>query len=148
MLEVADLTKHYGSRTAVDGIAFEVKKGEIVGFLGPNGAGKSTTLRMITGFLAPSGGRIRVGSVDAVADPIGARRQIGYMPEGVPLYPEMRVFEYLRYRSELKGMRGRAAIDGAMERSLKQAQVEDVRDRIIGQLSKGYRQRVGPRTRL
>ncbi len=143
MLEVADLTKNYGTRRAVDAISFRVRKGEIVGFLGPNGAGKSTTLRMITGFLAPSAGRVRVGEVDAVADPIAARQQIGYMPEGVPLYPEMRVFEYLRYRGELKGIRGRTAIDDAMERSLRQAQVEDVRDRIIGQLSKGYRQRVG-----
>lgn len=143
MLEVADLTKNYGTRRAVDAISFRVRKGEIVGFLGPNGAGKSTTLRMITGFLAPSAGRVRVGEVDAIADPIGARRQIGYMPEGVPLYPEMRVFEYLRYRAELKGVRGRSAIDAAMERSLHHAQVDDVRDRIIGQLSKGYRQRVG-----
>ncbi len=143
VLEVADLTKNYGSRRAVDAISFRVRKGEIVGFLGPNGAGKSTTLRMITGFLAPSAGRIRVGEVDAVRDPIGARRQIGYMPEGVPLYPEMRVHEYLRYRGELKGIRGRGAIDAALERSLRSAQVEDVRDRIIGQLSKGYRQRVG-----
>ncbi|HJL29012.1 MAG TPA: ABC transporter ATP-binding protein, partial [Polyangiaceae bacterium LLY-WYZ-15_(1-7)] len=142
MLAVEQLTKRYGSREAVRGISFSVEKGEIVGFLGPNGAGKSTTLRMITGFLAPTGGRIQVGEIDAVADPIGARRQIGYMPEGVPLYLEMRVHEYLRYRAELKGI-GRKAREEAVERSLGQAAVEDAADRIIGQLSKGYRQRVG-----
>ena len=143
MLEVANLTKRYGTRTAVDAVSFKVEKGEIVGFLGPNGAGKSTTLRMITGFVTPSGGQVRVGDVDAIAEPIEARRRIGYMPEGVPLYPEMRTSEYLRYRAELKGIRGREAIDDAMERALKQAHVDDVRDRILGQLSKGYRQRVG-----
>lgn len=142
-LTVSNLTKRYGKRTAVDHISFSVKRGEIVGFLGPNGAGKSTTLRMITGFVTPSAGQVRVGEVDAIAEPIEARKRIGYMAEGVPLYPEMRTFEYLRYRAELKGIRGRAAIDDAMEKALKQAHVDDVRERILGQLSKGYRQRVG-----
>ncbi|MEM9071160.1 MAG: ATP-binding cassette domain-containing protein [Myxococcota bacterium] len=142
VLEVEGLTKRYGSRTAVDGIQFHVKKGEIVGFLGPNGAGKSTTLRMITGFLAPSGGRIRVAGVDALSSPQEARRHIGYMPEGVPLYLEMRVFEYLGYRAALKGI-PRRDVAKATDRALEQAQITDVRDRIIGQLSKGYRQRVG-----
>ncbi len=142
-LEVTNLTKRYGPRTAVDGVSFSVQQGEIVGFLGPNGAGKSTTLRMITGFVTPSGGQVRVGGIDAIAEPIEARRRIGYMPEGVPLYPEMRTFEYLRYRAELKGIYGREAIDDAMDKALKQAHVDDVRERILGQLSKGYRQRVG-----
>ncbi|MBX3250631.1 MAG: ATP-binding cassette domain-containing protein [Myxococcales bacterium] len=143
MLEVEGLTKRYGSREAVKGISFRVNEGEIVGFLGPNGAGKSTTLRMITGFLAPSAGRVRVADIDAVADPFEARRHFGYMPEGVPLHEEMRVHEHLRFRAELRGIRGRAKLDAAVERSLQQASVEDARDRIIGQLSKGYRQRVG-----
>lgn len=143
MLEVEGLTKRYGTREAVKGISFRVDEGEIVGFLGPNGAGKSTTLRMITGFLAPSAGRVRVAGVDAVADPLEARRHFGYMPEGVPLHEEMRVHEHLRFRAELRGIRGRTKLDAAVERSLQQASVEDARDRIIGQLSKGYRQRVG-----
>src|SRR4051812_43254823 len=99
VIEVENLTKKYGDRTAVNDINFAVKKGEVIGFLGPNGAGKSTTLRMLTGYLTPSAGRIRVGGVDAVKDPIAARRFIGYMPESVPLYREMRVEEYLRYRA-------------------------------------------------
>lgn len=142
MIEVDGLTKHYGDRPAVQDVSFHVDEGDVVGFLGPNGAGKSTTLRMLTGFLAPTRGRIQIGGVDALAEPIEARRRIGYMPEGVPLYPEMRVSEYLRYRGELKGI-ARRDLGGAVDRCLEQAGVADVRDRIIGQLSKGYRQRVG-----
>ncbi len=143
MLQVDKLTKRYGTREAVRGVSFRVNEGEIVGFLGPNGAGKSTTLRMITGFLAPSAGSVRIAGVDAVADPLRARARFGYMPEGVPLHEEMRVHEHLRFRAELKGIRGRKAVDAAVERSLAQASVSDAVDRIVGQLSKGYRQRVG-----
>jgi len=143
VLEVEQLTKRYGTREAVQGISFRVNEGEIVGFLGPNGAGKSTTLRMITGFLAPTAGSVRIAGIDAVADPIRARERFGYMPEGVPLHTEMRVHEHLRFRAELKGIRGKKAVDAAVERSLAQASVSDAVDRIIGQLSKGYRQRVG-----
>ena len=142
MLEVEGLTKRYGARLAVDGVSFSVAAGDVVGFLGPNGAGKSTTLRMITGFLAPTAGRVRVGGVDAIRAPTEARRLFGYMPEGVPLHGEMRAHEYLAYRAELKGM-GRAAAKQAGERSLLQAGVADAADRLVGQLSKGYRQRVG-----
>jgi ABC-2 type transport system ATP-binding protein len=142
VIEVEELTKRYADRTAVDAVSFQVGQGEVVGFLGPNGAGKTTTLRMITGYLAPTEGQIRVGGVDALADPIAARQRVGYMPEGVPLYPEMRTFEYLRHRAELKGV-ARREIKKAVERSLEQAGVSDAHDRIIGQLSKGYRQRVG-----
>ena len=142
MIEVSGLSKRFASRLAVDAISFSVAEGEVVGFLGPNGAGKSTTLRMITGFLAASGGSVKVGGIDVDGDPIGARRLIGYMPEGVPLYPEMRVAEYLRYRAALKGV-PRRGIGDAVERSLNDAAVDDAADRIIGQLSKGYRQRVG-----
>lgn len=142
MIRVDNLSKHYGSRLAVDHISFEVNEGEIVGFLGPNGAGKSTTLRMITGFLAPSEGAVRVGGVDALKAPQEAQALIGYMPEGVPLYPELRVREYLRFRAELKGV-PRRKLKERVEASLELASVADAADRIIGQLSKGYRQRVG-----
>jgi ABC-2 type transport system ATP-binding protein len=142
VIEVENLTRQYGDRTAVNGISFTVRKGEIIGFLGPNGAGKSTTLRMLTGYLRPTDGAIRVGGVDAVRDPIGARRFIGYLPESVPLYKEMRVEEYLRYRARLKGV-ARLQIAGRIDHVLAQADIRDVRQRIIGQLSKGYRSRVG-----
>jgi ABC-2 type transport system ATP-binding protein len=142
VIEVENLTKKYGDRTAVNEINFSVKKGEVIGFLGPNGAGKSTTLRMLTGYLPPTAGSIRVGGVDAVRDPIGARRFIGYMPESVPLYREMRVEEYLRYRARLKGVR-RAQLRARVSAALELAIISDVRHRIIGQLSKGYRSRVG-----
>lgn len=142
MIEVENLTRQYGDRTAVNGISFAVRKGEIIGFLGPNGAGKSTTLRMLTGYLPPTDGAIRVGGVDAVRDPIGARRFIGYLPESVPLYKEMRVDEYLRYRARLKGV-PRQQVSARIDHVLAQADIRDVRQRIIGQLSKGYRSRVG-----
>jgi len=142
VIEVENLTRQYGDRTAVNGISFAVRKGEIIGFLGPNGAGKSTTLRMLTGYLQPTDGAIRVGGVDAVRDPIGARRFIGYLPESVPLYKEMRVEEYLRYRARLKGV-ARAQVAARIDHVLAQADIRDVRQRIIGQLSKGYRSRVG-----
>ena len=142
MIRVRELSKRYGERTAVEGASFDVKRGEIVGFLGPNGAGKTTTLRMITGFLTPTAGSILVDGIDAVEAPLEARKRIGYMPEGVPLYPEMRVREYMRYRAKLKGV-GRAQLKSRVDAALEQASVTDVADRIIGQLSKGYRQRVG-----
>lgn len=124
----------------MDDLSFSVEPGEIVGFLGPNGAGKTTTLRMLTGYLAPTSGRIHIDGLDAVDDSIRARAKIGYMPEGVPLYHEMRVGEYLRHRAALKRVSGARA---AADRALQQAGVVDAKDRIIGQLSKGYRQRVG-----
>lgn len=142
MIEVENLTKKYSDRTAVNGISFSVRKGEIIGFLGPNGAGKSTTLRMLTGYLQPTEGTIRVGGVDAIRDAAGARRFIGYLPEAVPLYREMRVDEYLRYRARLKGVRS-SQVAGRVDHVLNLANISDVKQRIIGQLSKGYRSRVG-----
>ena len=142
MIEVERLTKRYGPRTAVENVSFRVRKGEIVGFLGPNGAGKSTTLRMLTGFLAPSAGTIRIDGIDLADRPEDAKRRIGYMPEGCPLYPELRVNEYLAYRAELKGV-PRAKIAARVSTALEQASVTEVATRIIGQLSKGTRQRVG-----
>ncbi len=147
MIEAVDLSRKYGDFTAVDGVSFAVHEGEIVGMLGPNGAGKTTTLRMITGFLPPSGGRVTVAGVDLVEKPREARRELGYLPESVALYPEMRVDEYLAYRARLEGMRGpaaREAIDEAVGRCL----IEEVRHQIIGTLSKGYRQRVALATAI
>lgn len=142
VIEVQDLTKRYGATTAVDAISFHVPRGEIVGFLGPNGAGKSTTLRMITGYLSPTSGRVRVAGIDVHDKPREARRLIGYMPEGVPMYRDMRVVEYLRFRAELKEL-GRREVGAAVDRALGQADVTDAADKVIGRLSKGYRQRVG-----
>jgi ABC-2 type transport system ATP-binding protein len=147
MIEAVDLCRRYGDFTAVDGVSFAVHEGEIVGMLGPNGAGKTTTLRMITGFLPPSSGRVTVAGVDLVEKPREARRELGYLPESVALYPELRVDEYLAYRARLEGMRGpaaREAIDEAVGRCL----VEEVRHQIIGTLSKGYRQRVALATAI
>ena len=147
MIEVRGLSRHYGDFTAVDEISFEVDQGEIVGFLGPNGAGKTTTIRMVTGFLPPSEGQITVAGHNLLAEPLTARRQIGYLPETVALYREMRVGEYLAYRGRLQGMgKGecRRAIGEALERCL----LGEVEGQIIGTLSKGYRQRVGLATAI
>lgn len=140
VIEVETLSKRYGTHLAVNEVSFDVKQGEIVGFLGPNGAGKTTTLRMLTGYLAPTAGKIRIDGIDAVRSSIRARTRLGYMPEGVPLYREMRVHEYLRHRAALKHV---SEVRAAVDRVLMLAGVTDVKNRIVGQLSKGYRQRVG-----
>lgn len=142
MIEVQDLTRRYGDFTAVEGVSFGVDEGEIVGILGPNGAGKTTTLRMITGFLPPTRGRLTIGGMDLFAEPIAARRQIGYLPENVALYPEMRVSEYLWYRARLEGM-GRAPARQRIPDVVDACILGEVIDQIIGTLSKGFRQRVG-----
>ncbi len=142
MIEAHQLTRRYGDFTAVEGISFAVPTGEIVGMLGPNGAGKTTTIRMMTGFLPPTAGRVTVGGRDLFADPVAVKREIGYLPETVALYPEMRVEEYLAYRARLEGLE-RAAARRAIESALARCLVTDVRRQVIGTLSKGYRQRVG-----
>jgi ABC-2 type transport system ATP-binding protein len=142
MIQVANLTKRYAGRTAVDDISFTVARGEIVGLLGPNGAGKSTTMRVLSGFMPATSGTVRVAGFDVFHDSDEVRRRIGYMPENNPLYPEMRVREYLKFRARLKGLGWRASrrrVDTVME----QCGLTDVSRRIIGQLSKGYKQRVG-----
>jgi ABC-2 type transport system ATP-binding protein len=147
MIEAHSLTRRYGDFTAVDGISLSVREGEILGMLGPNGAGKTTTIRMITGFLPPTSGRVTVDGKDLFEAPREARRQVGYLPENVALYTEMRVSEYLGYRARLEGLsraEARQAIPVALERCL----LADVRDQIIGTLSKGYRQRVGLATAI
>ncbi len=142
MIEVSNLTKRYAGRTAVDNISFTVARGEIVGLLGPNGAGKSTTMRVLSGFMPATRGTVKVAGFDVFHDADEARRRIGYMPENNPLYPEMRVREYLKFRARLKGLgwrQSRARVTTVME----QCGLTDVGRRVIGQLSKGYKQRVG-----
>ncbi|APR79737.1 ABC-type multidrug transport system, ATPase component protein [Minicystis rosea] len=142
MIEARRLSKSYGSVKAVDDVSFRVDRGEVVGFLGPNGAGKSTTLRILAGFLGATSGSVQIAGIDLADDPVRARAQIGYMPETSPLYPEMRVREYLAFRAELKLVPRRARAE-AVHRALVEARIEDVEDVMIGHLSKGYRQRVG-----
>lgn len=142
LIAVSHLIKRYGDQIAVNDISFRVGRGEVVAFLGPNGAGKTTTLRILAGFLGPTAGHVTIAGHDVVDEPFEARQSIGYMPEGVPLYPEMRVIEYLRFRAELKRVprRSRAShVDEAMHK----AGVVEVAHKRIGHLSKGYRQRVG-----
>ena len=126
----------------MDDLSFWVADGVIVGFLGPNGAGKSTTMRILACFLPPSGGRVCVDGLDVVRDSLEVRRRVGYMPESVPLYPEMRVREYIGYRARLKGVRGRR-LGSRMDEVLALCGLQEAAGRIIGQLSKGFRQRVG-----
>lgn len=142
MIEVEALVKSYGRRVVLDGISFEVREGEVAGFVGLNGAGKTTTMRILCGLLPLDAGKVRVGGVDVTKDSRGARRLLGYLPEGVPLYLEMRVDEFLRYRAGIKGLGG-ARMRDAIERVLASCDITGVSRRIIGQLSKGYRQRVG-----
>jgi ABC-2 type transport system ATP-binding protein len=141
MIQVSHLSKRFGKTRAIDDISFEVARGEIVGFLGANGAGKTTTMRILAGFLAASEGRVRVGGLDVRRDSLEVRRLIGYLPENAPLYPEMRVREYLDFRARIKGLYGRRRREriGAV---LSDCNIEDVHREIIGRLSKGYRQRV------
>lgn len=141
VIETDKLTRKFGDRTAVESLTFRVPRGEIVGFLGPNGAGKSTTLKILSGYLPPTSGRATVGGFDVVEQSLEARRQIGYMPETVPLHPEMRVEEYLSFRAEIKGVRKDRK--KAVDRALELTDVKDVSRRLIGELSKGYKQRVG-----
>ncbi|MBQ3426532.1 MAG: ABC transporter ATP-binding protein [Clostridia bacterium] len=138
MIEVKNLTKIFGSKTAVDDISFTIAAGEVVGLLGPNGAGKTTTMNMMTGFTAPSSGTVKLGGVDTWKEPVKAKRKLGYLPEQPPVYPEMTVGEYLRFAAELKG-----ADKGQVEAAAKEASVSMVINRRIGNLSKGYIQRTG-----
>ena len=142
MIEVKQLTKRYARHHAVREISFSVTRGEIVGFLGPNGAGKTTTLRMLTGFLPPTSGTARVAGFDIFRQSLEARRKIGYMPENVPLYDEMRVREYLKFRAQLKGL-CRSDTRRRVGDVLETCGLQGVRRKMIKTLSKGFRQRVG-----
>jgi ABC-2 type transport system ATP-binding protein len=142
MIKVENLTKRYAGHTAIKDLNFEVEKGEIVGFLGPNGAGKSTTMRILSSYMPATSGRASVAGFDVFSQSMEARQHLGYMPENVPLYTDMRVTEYLNYRGALKGLTGqrhRERVGDVKEL----CSLRDVENRIIGTLSKGYRQRVG-----
>jgi gliding motility-associated transport system ATP-binding protein len=142
MIEVENLTKRYGPTLAVSDVSFQVQKGEILGFLGPNGAGKTTTMRIITGFLSPSAGRVSVAGIDVGESPIDAKRRIGYLPENPPVYTDMTVNEYLAFVGRIKGV-ARGDLKKRVEEVSERCAVTDVQHRQIGKLSKGYRQRVG-----
>jgi ABC-2 type transport system ATP-binding protein len=141
-IEVQKLSKDFGSVRAVDDISFAVERGEVVGFLGPNGAGKTTTMRMLVGYLPPSDGRVRIDGHDTFGEALEARRAVGYLPEVPPLYPEMKVAAYLRYVTAIKGV-PRARRRDAVARAIDRCGLARVAHRVIGTLSKGYRQRVG-----
>ncbi|MCE0498302.1 MAG: ATP-binding cassette domain-containing protein [Methylacidiphilales bacterium] len=142
MIEVENLSKTYSGVHAVRNISFHVNKGEIVGFLGPNGAGKSTTMKVLAGYLPPTDGKIRIAGYDVITESLEVRKRIGYMPENVPLYTDMRVNEFLRFRAELKKV-ARRRIKDRVETVKELCHLKDVGSKIIGTLSKGYRQRVG-----
>ena len=141
MIEVQDLTKHFGTKKAVDHLSFSVSKGEILGFLGPNGAGKSTTMRMLTGFLPPSAGTATIGGYDIIKQSLEARLRVGYLPENAPVYPDMSVYAYLDFCAQIRGFSGmqrRQVIADTIERCF----LEGVQQQPIHTLSKGYKQRV------
>lgn len=142
MIEVENLTKKYGSQVAVDNLSFRVERGMIYGFLGPNGAGKSTTMNMMTGYIAATSGTVKINGYDILKNPEQAKKSIGYLPELPPVYPDMTVYEYLRFVAELKKVKENER-QAQIEDVMKQTQIEDVKGRLIKNLSKGYKQRVG-----
>jgi len=142
MIEVQGLSKSYGDHNAIKNLNFQVRKGEVVGFLGPNGAGKSTTMKIITGFMAPSSGVAKIGGIDVFEDPIGVKKKIGYLPETPPVYGDMTVKDYLIYVAKLKGV-SKTELSGNVEMAMNKTHLTAERNRLIQHLSKGFRQRVG-----
>ncbi len=142
MINVEHLSKQYGSKLAIDDVTFSVGKGEILGLLGPNAAGKTTTMRILTGFLAPTSGRATVAGYDVVTQSLAARRRVGYLPETIPLYPEMTVVEYLTYMATIRGVPSNQRAE-RVQFSLEQCNLTEVGAQLLGRLSRGYRQRVG-----
>jgi ABC-2 type transport system ATP-binding protein len=142
MIDVRNLTKCFGPTVAVDSVSFAVAQGEVVGFLGPNGAGKTTTIRVLTGYHPATSGTAEVAGFDVGRQSLEVRRRIGYLPENVPVYPDLRVQEYLWYRAALKGV-PRSSRRAAVERAMEKAGVVEVRRKLLGTVSRGYRQRVG-----
>lgn len=140
MIKVENLVKNFGPKLAVDDVSFNVERGEVLGFLGPNGAGKSTTMRMVTGFIPPSSGRIQVGNHDMLSDPIPAKRLIGYLPENAPSYADMSVHGFLNFAAEMRGISGHARKQ-AVSRAVELCMLENVLYQNIDTLSKGYRHR-------
>lgn len=141
MIEVKNVTKKYGNFKAVDNISFKINEGEIVGLLGPNGAGKSTTMNMITGYIEPTEGEIIINGYDISKKPRKAKSQIGYMPEGVPLYSDLTVKEFVTYMAELKGV-DRKTRKEKVEKIIEQTGLKDVENKLTRNLSRGYKQRV------
>ncbi|HEY6417931.1 MAG TPA: ATP-binding cassette domain-containing protein [Candidatus Binataceae bacterium] len=142
MIEVKNLTKIYGDFVAIKNVSFTAEKGVILGFLGPNGAGKTTTMRIITGYMPATAGTVVIDGLDIFSQSLEARRRIGYLPENPPLYPDMRVDAYLRFVARLRGV-SRSKLEAALDHVVDVCGLKDVSHRICGQLSKGYRQRVG-----
>ena len=140
MIKVQNLSKSFGPKLAVNGVSFSVERGEVLGFLGPNGAGKSTTMRMITGFIPPSAGTIRIGEFDMLEQPIQAKRLIGYLPENAPAYTDMTVYGFLNFTAELRGLRGEEK-KNAIHRAVEMCFLESVLYQSVDTLSKGYRHR-------
>ena len=142
VIEVSHLTKYYGNFPAVHDISFNINKGEVVGFLGPNGAGKTTTMKVLTGFMPPTGGTVKIAGYDALENYLEIREKIGYLPESVPLYTDMTVTEYLSFMGSIRGMK-KNKLSNQISNVIEQCRLGDYRHTIIGKLSKGYRQRVG-----
>ncbi len=142
MIEVQNLTKRYGNLVAIDNVSFRVAQGEILGFLGPNGAGKTTTMRIISGYMPPTDGTVRVGDFDVMEDSLKAKRRIGYLPENPPLYNDMTVEGYLDFVADIKHVLGKNKKD-KIRLAMERCGITDVSKRLIGNLSKGYRQRIG-----
>jgi ABC-2 type transport system ATP-binding protein len=142
MIRVSELVKRFGATLAVDRVSFSIDQGEVVGFLGPNGAGKTTTIRVLTGYHPATAGTAEVAGHDVARESLAVRRQIGYLPENVPIYPDLRVVEYLRYRAALKGVPAKQR-RLAVERAMAKAGIADVARKLCGHVSRGYRQRVG-----
>ncbi len=142
MIEVKNLSKKFGDNLALDDISFEVKKGEILGFLGPNGAGKTTTMKILTSFWPADKGEVRIDNKDIKKDSLDTRKKIGYLPENVPLYEDMTVYEYLRFVAEVRGLKGEAVFEKVFQ-VVDSCGLAEVLHKLIEELSKGYRQRVG-----
>jgi len=140
MIRVSELTKDFGSRRAIDSLNFHAEKGEILGFLGPNGAGKTTTMRILTGYMPPTSGKAELGGFDVIDQSIKVREIVGYLPETIPLYPDMTIFGYLKFMAELRKLKD---IEDRIDDVLEMVQLEDRAESFIANLSKGMRQRVG-----
>ena len=143
MIEVKNLVKDYGKYHAVKDISFSVPDGQIVGLLGPNGAGKSTTMNIMTGYISATSGEVKVGGYDILEQPIQAKKLIGYLPEIPPLYEDMTVAEYLNFICDLKGIRKKTEKESSINEVTEAVKISDMKGRLIKNLSKGYKQRVG-----
>ncbi|MBM3565881.1 MAG: ABC transporter ATP-binding protein [Alphaproteobacteria bacterium] len=142
MIEIRDLVKYFGDFAAVDGVSLSVGPGTVLGFLGPNGAGKSTTMKMATGYLAPTSGSVRICDIDVGAHPLDAKRRIGYLPEGAPAYPDMTAADFLNFAADVRGLKGQTRRQ-RMDEAVQRLALEPVLEQSIETLSKGFKRRVG-----